>query len=78
MEIFIVWLVLCILAGFYASSKGRSGIGIFIVSLLLSPLIGFIIALILENKNLIPCIMCGEVNKKGAQICRFCEGKIKD
>ncbi|MEN9751646.1 MAG: hypothetical protein RLZZ600_693 [Actinomycetota bacterium] len=42
----IVWLFLCFLIGMYARGKGRSGLGFFLLSVVLSPLIGFIIALI--------------------------------
>ena len=40
------WIILSILCGFLASSNGRSGVGYFFLSLLLSPLIGFIAVLI--------------------------------
>ncbi len=39
MEIGIIWIGLCIVAGVIASKKGRSGIGFFLLSLFLSPLI---------------------------------------
>jgi hypothetical protein len=40
----IGWIVLCILVAVYASGKGKSGAVYFFISLILSPLIGFIIA----------------------------------
>ena len=46
MEIFIGWFIFSILVGVFASSRGRSGFGYFVVSLLLSSLIGFIIVLV--------------------------------
>jgi cytosine/uracil/thiamine/allantoin permease len=52
METFIilaVYLVLCIAAYKLADKKGRSGRRILIVSLLLSPIIGIIIALLLKD-----------------------------
>ncbi len=36
----VLWIGLSIVAGVVASSKGRSGIGIFFLSLFLSPLFG--------------------------------------
>lgn len=42
MELIIFWLILSILAGVYAGSKGRSKFGWFCISFFLSPLIGFI------------------------------------
>lgn len=46
MIIFISWIIFCILVAIYADSKGRSWVGYFFISLLLSPFIGFIIILI--------------------------------
>ena len=46
MEIFIIWLFLSVVAGVIASNKGRSGIGFFLLSVILSPLIGIIAALV--------------------------------
>jgi hypothetical protein len=49
----ILYFIFCIIVGRAASNRGRSGIGYFLISLLLSPLIGFIIILALgENKNI--------------------------
>jgi hypothetical protein len=42
MELIIFWLILSILAGVYAGSKGRSKFGWFSISFFLSPVIGFI------------------------------------
>lgn len=53
--VFPTWIILCILVGFYAKKNGRHGFGYFILSVLLSPLVGFIILLIIgdtqENKK---------------------------
>jgi Uncharacterised protein family UPF0547 len=54
MEFFIfiiVWLGLCGAAAAIASSKGRSGMEIFFLSFFLSPLIGFIVAIVMEPKQ---------------------------
>lgn len=45
----IGWFVLSVLVGFIAESRGRSGPGFFILSVLLSPLIGLIVVLIVRN-----------------------------
>ena len=51
MEVFILWLGVSILVGFIASGKGRSGFGWFVISVLLSPIIGLIgIAIAGEKK----------------------------
>ena len=49
----ILYFIFCIIVGCAASNRGRSGIGYFFLSLILSPLIAFIIILVLgENKNI--------------------------
>ena len=50
MGIIVVWVALCFVAGAIASKKGRSSVGFFFLSLVLSPLIGIIAALIAKDK----------------------------
>lgn len=50
MEIFLVWLVLAGGVGALAASRGRSGFGFFLLSAVLSPLVGLIVVLVTENK----------------------------
>ncbi|WP_274788766.1 zinc ribbon domain-containing protein [Salmonella enterica] len=49
MEIFVFLLLLSVLVGVFASKRGRSGIGWFLVSVVLSPLIAFIILLVIRD-----------------------------
>lgn len=45
MEIFLFWVLLSVAAGFYAANyRGRNGFGWFLLSLLISPLLGFVFA----------------------------------
>jgi phosphate/sulfate permease len=44
MELLAVWIVLSFVAGGIASAKGRSSVGYFLLSILLSPIIGILIA----------------------------------
>lgn len=48
MGFFFGWLFLCILAAIVAKNVGRSGVGYFFLSLFFSPIIGFLILLIVS------------------------------
>ena len=80
MAIFI-WIVLTFGCAIYASNKGRDGGRWFVISLLLSPLIGFILLLIskdisqqtaLEDGLLKKCPACAELIKTEAVKCKHC------
>ncbi|MCF8019845.1 MAG: zinc ribbon domain-containing protein [Vallitaleaceae bacterium] len=73
--IFIFWIILSILVGIYATTKGRSGFGFFLLAILLSPLISFLIALLRKpNTELLEkeSIKCGESKR-----CPYCAELIK-
>ena len=54
MVIFITWVLLSIFCGVWASSKGRSGVGFFFLSLLFSPVVGFIaVAVAKRNEKVV-------------------------
>jgi hypothetical protein len=88
MFIIIFWLVLAILVGVFASSKGRSGVGFFFIAVLLSPLIGFIIALVVQpiranteakavdSGEFKKCPNCAELVKAEARLCKHCHSEL--
>jgi hypothetical protein len=84
MAIFLFWVTLSVLVGVYASKKGRSGAGYFFLSLLLSPLIGFLVALLsspdreaaARKSGLKKCLQCAEFVQADALVCRFCGNKF--
>jgi len=85
----IVWVFFSVVAGHIAAKKGLSEIGFIFLSLLLSPLIGILCALLaakdndtlnkkrLKNGTLKTCPFCAELIKKQAVVCRYCAKDLK-
>lgn len=81
MEIVIGWFIFSFIAGVIADSKGRFGIGYFFLSLILSPLVGLILAVALpavskndgpSPKTHVRCPDCRELVLKDARKCKHC------
>lgn len=70
--VFILWLFFAFLVAYYGDKKGQGFIGLFFLSILLSPLIGLVVSLITGDKTNKKCKQCAELIKKDAVKCRFC------
>jgi len=81
-----LWLVLSILIGIGASTKGLSGFGWFLLALLLSPLIAGLIVLGLPSRKAPqakfayaarrPCPFCAEPVLVAAKLCPHCRSEL--
>ncbi len=72
MELVLIWFVLSILVGVFANNRGKSGILYFLFSIILSPLLGFLIALISGDDSKKKCSNCGQKIDINAKVCPFC------
>jgi hypothetical protein len=72
LPILAIYLVLAGLVALIAPSRGKSPLGAFLISILLSPLIGFLVVVLLPSETTRSCPHCGESIKKAAIVCRYC------
>lgn len=81
----IFWLLFSVAAGIFASNRGRSGIGWFFISLLISPLLGLIFVAIMKDLSQplasagqpsssthVKCPSCAEFVLPEAKVCKHC------
>lgn len=74
MILIVLWLLFAMLVGAFASGRGKSGLGFFLLSVLLSPLIGFIIALLAAPETSAAAALPGanpDFRAKWADLARY-------
>lgn len=91
MTVFIFWILLAVAVGMLASKRGRSGFGWFLLSALLSPLLGFIFVLVAKDLSQstpsqaiigpsvdthVKCPHCAEWVLPEASVCKHCGGAL--
>ena len=83
-----LWFFLSLLAADIAANKGRSGLFVFLASMLLSPLIGLLLAIVqnpdqlaldrkeIRSGRLKRCPYCAELIKSKAILCSHCRTEM--
>jgi len=84
MELFIAWIIFSGLAAWISDNKGHGAGRVFLLSIVLSPLVGLIVALVLPRKN--PnaptsethtrCPDCRELVRSDARKCKHCGASL--
>ena len=81
MEVFLGWLAMSALCGVFASTRGRSAVGFFFLSLLVSPLVGFIAVFVTKVFMTKPgpqVVEQRQVETDGMKKCPHCAELVKE
>lgn len=73
MTFFILWLAVSLIPAVLASKRGRSDIGWFLLSMVISPILATIIVVAIKDLSKKQCKACGQQIPVVAQVCPFCK-----
>jgi len=88
MEIFFFWLLFSVAVGILAGNRGRSGVGWFLLSMVISPLLGGLFCLVSSDLSKLAvitapssathlqCPHCAEFVLPAANVCKHCNGTL--
>ena len=87
--IFVFWVALSVAVGVFASSRGRSGVGWFFLSLLISPVLGLLFLAVTRDLSSgatasagpseathVRCPACAEWVFPEAAVCKHCSAAL--
>jgi hypothetical protein len=82
MELLIPWVILSMVVAIYASRKGRSFIFWTIASVLISPLLAFLLVAAgrdrsVSNRTHRRCPACKEMILYEASVCKWCRTEVE-
>lgn len=89
MDVVLLWTILAVCVGIVARARGRSGLGWWLFSMFLTPLLGFIMVALLPSRKPpapggetptpdthVKCPDCAEFVRMEARVCKHCGCKL--
>jgi hypothetical protein len=84
MEIAFFWFFFAVICGIAAARSGRSGFGYFLLACLISPLLCFLLLVVLGRPRAdapspdthVKCPDCRELVLRDARVCKHCGCKL--
>ena len=74
--IIFLWVGLSITIGIWANSRGRSGLGWTLLSIVISPVLAGIFIVVIQNNAQFRCWQCAEFVLKQARKCKHCGAEL--
>jgi hypothetical protein len=83
-ELFLFWFIFAVVIGVAASSRGRSGLGWWFLAMIISPLLAFVLLILLPSNVVlagqqaatpdthVKCPDCAELVLREAKVCKHC------
>jgi hypothetical protein len=87
LQFFVFWLIFSIVVGIGAAGRGRNGAGWFLLSMVISPVLAFLLLVLLpsrsksagapETQHLRKCPHCAELILREAKKCKHCASAVE-